>query len=431
MLCSVGDMYSKRHSSSRKNNFHHHHHHNHHHHKHQHHYFNHRVQEENKDDIIVGSRVISSEQIHKFSIQNFMNSHIDDGERLRYYGTTEEPHQVLQSLNRVLGAKSSVDSSTNQEPNELSDVVSNGHVGSSRESSRTSNMLAQKYDNIEPSFTSRNTPLRNIENNFEIWNDIHQPYHRMSARQKSKRFFPDVNKDISMSDGVAVASSLSANGDSTSNLERRLFDGDILQDNFIRKDLCSHKKYQDYDRKFDVHKIKHSLKTHHKHTENIDQNTINNDTWKQIQLLESKENDIFNDSRYQNGVNTIQFRHSYHLRQMDGRSFRSLIEPIETSEVETVGVHWPVKREAVVEGDLVLGGLMMVHEREDMYTCGPIMPQGGIQALETMLYTLDVLNRDQMIPNVTIGAHILDDCDKDTYGLEMAVDFIKGRRRWT
>jgi metabotropic X receptor len=59
------------------------------------------------------------------------------------------------------------------------------------------------------------------------------------------------------------------------------------------------------------------------------------------------------------------------------------------------------------------------------------MPQGGIQALETMLYTLDVLNKDQMIPNVTIGAHILDDCDKDTYGLEMAVDFIKGRTRWT
>jgi hypothetical protein len=90
---------------------------------------------------------------------------------------------------------------------------------------------------------------------------------------------------------------------------------------------------------------------------------------------------------------------------------------------------WPVKLSAEVSGDLILGGLMMVHEREDTRTCGPIMPQGGIQALETMLYTLDVLNRDpQMIPNVTIGAHILDDCDKDTYGLEMAVDFIKGRR---
>mgnify|MGYP000698722146 CR=1 FL=1 len=92
-------------------------------------------------------------------------------------------------------------------------------------------------------------------------------------------------------------------------------------------------------------------------------------------------------------------------------------------------IPWPVKKEAVVEGDLILGGLMMVHEREDTVTCGPIMPQGGIQALETMLYTLDVLNSAaDKIPNVTIGAHILDDCDKDTYGLEMAVDFIKGRK---
>lgn len=90
---------------------------------------------------------------------------------------------------------------------------------------------------------------------------------------------------------------------------------------------------------------------------------------------------------------------------------------------------WPVKKEAVVEGDVIIGGLMMVHEREDTVTCGPIMPQGGIQALEAMLYTLDQINfmSKQFLPNITLGAHILDDCDKDTYGLEMAVDFIKGK----
>lgn len=88
---------------------------------------------------------------------------------------------------------------------------------------------------------------------------------------------------------------------------------------------------------------------------------------------------------------------------------------------------WPVKKEATVEGDLILGGLMMVHEREDSITCGPVMPQGGIQALEAMLYTLDRLNDSPLLPNITLGAHILDDCDKDTYGLEMAVDFIKGQ----
>ncbi|XP_043269519.1 uncharacterized protein [Venturia canescens] len=96
-----------------------------------------------------------------------------------------------------------------------------------------------------------------------------------------------------------------------------------------------------------------------------------------------------------------------------------------STRVTTTLNQWPVKHSAVVEGDLVLGGLMMVHEREDSVTCGPVMPQGGVQALEAMLYTLDWLNKRDLVPGVKIGAHILDDCDKDTYGLEMAVDFIK------
>lgn len=89
-------------------------------------------------------------------------------------------------------------------------------------------------------------------------------------------------------------------------------------------------------------------------------------------------------------------------------------------------VVWPLKKEAVVEGDLLLGGLMMVHSREDtQFTCGPIMAQGGIQTVETMLYSLDQINKQWT--KFKIGALILDDCDKDTYGLEMAIDFIKGR----
>lgn len=43
-----------------------------------------------------------------------------------------------------------------------------------------------------------------------------------------------------------------------------------------------------------------------------------------------------------------------------------------------------------------------------------------------MLFTLDVINNRKLLP-FTLGAHILDDCDKDTYGLEMAVDFIRGK----
>ena len=118
------------------------------------------------------------------------------------------------------------------------------------------------------------------------------------------------------------------------------------------------------------------------------------------------------------------------FNETGGHLDRTLIDDEESKEnmtkASTVVNQWPVKHNAIVEGDLVLGGLMMVHEREDTITCGPIMPQGGIQALEAMLYTLDRLNDQEIIPSVKIGAHILDDCDKDTYGLEMAVDFIKG-----
>lgn len=54
------------------------------------------------------------------------------------------------------------------------------------------------------------------------------------------------------------------------------------------------------------------------------------------------------------------------------------------------------------------------------------MPQGGAQALEAALFALDSA-KDLLAPaSLRVGAHILDDCDNDTYGLEMALDFIKG-----
>ena len=90
---------------------------------------------------------------------------------------------------------------------------------------------------------------------------------------------------------------------------------------------------------------------------------------------------------------------------------------------------WPLKRSVDVEGDILIGGLHMVHERHYTKTCGQIMPQGGVQAVETMLHAIDYVNnemsaRGEWIKNVSLGTHILDDCDTDTYGLEQAVDFI-------
>jgi len=43
-----------------------------------------------------------------------------------------------------------------------------------------------------------------------------------------------------------------------------------------------------------------------------------------------------------------------------------------------------------------------------------------------MLYTLDYVNREQIVPFTKLGGLILDDCDKDTYGLQQSVEFIKG-----
>ncbi|XP_075978181.1 metabotropic glutamate receptor 2-like [Anticarsia gemmatalis] len=101
-----------------------------------------------------------------------------------------------------------------------------------------------------------------------------------------------------------------------------------------------------------------------------------------------------------------------------------LVPKKKLSENETV---WPVKHAAVVEGDIILGGLMMVHSRSEGATCGPVMAQGGVQALEAMLFALDAVARAGLAPPaVRLGAHVLDDCDNDTYGLEMALDFIKG-----
>ncbi|XP_037789974.1 metabotropic glutamate receptor 2-like [Penaeus monodon] len=100
------------------------------------------------------------------------------------------------------------------------------------------------------------------------------------------------------------------------------------------------------------------------------------------------------------------------------------------SPVSGLNFTWPAKKVVAMDGDIILGGLMMVHERHNDLVCGPIMPQGGVQALEAMLYTLDFINdQEDFIPGVRLGAHILDDCDKDTYGLEQAVDFIKGIAR--
>ncbi|XP_071406287.1 metabotropic glutamate receptor 7 isoform X4 [Pithys albifrons albifrons] len=80
-----------------------------------------------------------------------------------------------------------------------------------------------------------------------------------------------------------------------------------------------------------------------------------------------------------------------------------------------------------LEGDITLGGLFPVHARGNLDSpCGDIKKENGIHRLEAMLYALDQINSDpELLPNVTLGARILDTCSRDTYALEQSLTFVQ------
>ncbi|XP_053324565.1 metabotropic glutamate receptor 7 [Spea bombifrons] len=80
-----------------------------------------------------------------------------------------------------------------------------------------------------------------------------------------------------------------------------------------------------------------------------------------------------------------------------------------------------------IEGDITLGGLFPVHSKGlPGLPCGDIRKENGIHRLEAMLYALDQINSDQeLLPNITLGARILDTCSKDTYALEQSLTFVQ------
>ncbi|KAJ1110582.1 hypothetical protein NDU88_007932 [Pleurodeles waltl] len=80
-----------------------------------------------------------------------------------------------------------------------------------------------------------------------------------------------------------------------------------------------------------------------------------------------------------------------------------------------------------LEGDITLGGLFPVHGRGTQgLPCGDIKREAGVQRLEAMLYALDQINSDpDLLPNVTLGARVLDTCSRDTHALEQSLTFVQ------
>ena len=76
------------------------------------------------------------------------------------------------------------------------------------------------------------------------------------------------------------------------------------------------------------------------------------------------------------------------------------------------------------------------------FPCGEIKEEKGIQVrigifkqnkfysyrqrMEAMLYALDEINSDQRIlPNLSLGAVVLDTCSNPSYALEQAMEFVR------
>ncbi|XP_041743179.2 metabotropic glutamate receptor 7-like [Coregonus clupeaformis] len=80
-----------------------------------------------------------------------------------------------------------------------------------------------------------------------------------------------------------------------------------------------------------------------------------------------------------------------------------------------------------MEGHLTLGGLFPVHARGiPGERCGDIKKENGIHRLEAMMYALDQINSDdELLPNITLGARVLDTCSRDTYALEQSLTFVQ------
>ncbi|XP_066286555.1 metabotropic glutamate receptor 4-like isoform X1 [Branchiostoma lanceolatum] len=85
------------------------------------------------------------------------------------------------------------------------------------------------------------------------------------------------------------------------------------------------------------------------------------------------------------------------------------------------GVH--VKR-VLIEGDILLGGLLPIHEPGPGGECGHVSVP-GVQALEAMLFAIDRVNRDSsLLPGISLGVHVIDTCSDALRSVQGAMTFV-------
>ena len=86
---------------------------------------------------------------------------------------------------------------------------------------------------------------------------------------------------------------------------------------------------------------------------------------------------------------------------------------------------------AYLPGDIIIGALFSVHhqppaDKVHERKCGAVREQYGIQRVEAMMHTLDLINANpHILPNITLGCEIRDSCWHSAVALEQSIEFIR------
>ena len=77
------------------------------------------------------------------------------------------------------------------------------------------------------------------------------------------------------------------------------------------------------------------------------------------------------------------------------------------------------------DGDLILGGLFLLHYTTEDGKCGEFFPI-GLGHVEAMLFAIDKINNNpKLLPNITLGYDIRDYCESTTLAMQHTCSFVR------